>query len=244
MNEGSNRIVLAVVAALVILTIALVMGSGSCSKLGGSTGGDAMLNPSSNATSKDNTRSSQTNGEGVYDYSPVSGADKDMTIEEFEKLLASSSGQSGTNIRDAASSSNIPSGVKVYQELESRGFSESVVSADFDLNGNYESNNEIDLSSTDRFPSYTSSYVSSADVLWLVYINDGCYYAVALGSPTGELSKSIILTETDKIVQYDGVKNEFSDFALDQVPNTKCIKVDRIDKATLDSYTIDVLERA
>lgn len=255
MGNNANKIVLGIVVALVALMLVFVMGSGSCSSGGGGGGGGApaALTSSSassasiGAGSSSSSTSSSSNAEDVlddggYDYNPVSGADKDMTIDEFEALLDSKSAPAGENARNAAASQSVPSVAQVYQELAQRGFNDARVSVDFDINGAYSDPIVIEEPSDDKYPSYTTVYSSLTGVSWIIYVNDGSFFAAPLGSSSSPLSNNVILSESDRVVQYDGQKNEFSDFALDAVSDTTCVRVPRIDAATLDGYALETLE--
>ena len=76
-----------------------------------------------------------------------------------------------------------------------------------------------------------------------MYVNDGCYLAVPIGVVGGDaFERQVILAETDAITQYDGTKNQFSDFPVASITDATCVRVDRIDKPTLDSYAPSQLE--
>lgn len=243
MTENANKIVFAVVAVLAVVTLSLVFGSGSCS--GGGGGGGAptpggQVYPSTSGAAS--IMADEGDDESAFDYSPVAGADKDMSIEEFEALLASSPSAVGENVRNAATSDSVPAASDVYKSFEQRGFDNIALSVDFDLDGKYFSPIVLDASADDKYPSYTGVYTSSQNVVWMIYVNDGSYFAAPLGSANGALSKNIILSEADYVTQYDAQTNEFSDFAINQVPDTTVVKVTQVNKASLDSYTLESLE--
>lgn len=236
MRENANKIVIAVAAVLAAITLVLVVGSGSCANSGGGGGGPSASTSASSLNAEDNS------GDGGYDYNPVSDADKDMTIDEFEALLDSASAPTGENARNATASQDALSVAQVYQELAQKGFNDAKVSVDFDINGAYSDPRVIEEPNDDRYPSYTTMYSSSTGVSWIIYVNDGSFFAVPLGSSSHPLSDNVIFSESDRVVQYDGQKNEFSDFALDAVADTTCVRVSRIDTATLDGYALETLE--
>ena len=237
MQSNANRIVALVGAGLLVAVVALVLGSG------GSNGGGGGTSPAATPTTGTQTQQEadvQTTGD-----SGGSSVEKDMSLDEFEALLDAydAGGETGQNARDAASSPDVPATNVVYQQVAERGFGDVEVQADFALDGSYADLHALDAASAERYPSYVITYVSSQDVLWAVYVNEGCYLAVPIGTVGGEpYERQIILTETDVITQYDGSKNQFSDFAIADIADATCVKVGRIDKATLDSYTPSQLE--
>jgi len=237
MQSNANKIVALVGAGLLITILALVMGSGGS---GGGGGGSAPASAASTSTdSQQGADVQKTEG------SSESSAEKDMSLDEFEALLDAydARGETGQNARDAAASPNVPAANAVYQQVRERGFDDVEVQADFALDGSYADLHTLDEGSTERYPSYAITYVSSQDVLWVVYVNDGCYLAVPIGTVGGDpYAKQIIFTETDTITQYDGSKNQYSDFAIATIIDATCVKVTRIDRSTLDSYAPSQLE--
>ena len=226
MQSNANRIVALVGAGLLVAVVALVVGSGGSG--GGGGGAPAATTPATD-TQAQQEADVQTTGD-----SGGSSVEKDMSLDEFEALLDAydAGGETGQNARDAASSPDVPATNVVYQQVAERGFGDVEVQAF-----------ALDAASAERYPSYVITYVSSQDVLWAVYVNEGCYLAVPIGTVGGEpYERQIILTETDVITQYDGSKNQFSDFAIADIADATCVKVGRIDKATLDSYTPSQLE--
>lgn len=237
MQSNANRIVALVGAGLLVAVVALVIGSG------GSNGGGGGTSPA--ATPTTGTQTQQEADVQTTERSSGGSAEKDMSLDEFEALLDAydAGGETGQNARDAATSPDVPATNVVYQQVAERGFGDVEVQTDFALDGSYADLHALDAASTERYPSYAITYVSSQDVLWAVYVNDGCYLAVPIGAVGGEaFERQIILTETDVITQYDGSKNQFSDFAIADIADATCVKVDRIDRATLDSYAPAQLE--
>lgn len=233
MGNNANKIVAVVAAVLVVAVIAMVMGS--VGNVGGGGGPVAPAPSSTNAT--------QQGSESL----PANGSEDtgDMTLDEFEALLDAYDAQQpvGENARDAATSPDVPSVSTVYQEVEQRGFDEAEVQADFDINGTYHDPETVDEASGEKYPSYSMYYTSTQNVIWIVFVNDGNYIAVALGEDGGEtFQKEIILTESSTITQYDGTRNQFSEFDISQIDDAVCIQVARIDKDTLDSYSPTQLE--
>lgn len=157
--------------------------------------------------------------------------------------LTTSTAPVGENARDAQSSAEVPTVAQVYEEADARGFGGAEVQASFDVTGNYHDPATLDAASEEAWASYSFPYTSAQGVYWLIYVNDGNYLAVPISHGSEVLSRQLIFTEQDHITQYDGIKNEYSDFALDELTDGIVgIRVDSLDAATLDTYTFEQLE--
>ena len=236
MNEASNKIVVGVLAVLVVLLAVLLASAGSCAPSGG---GGASPAASSGAS----TPTESTSESLLSDDSSAEQDVQDMSIEEFKQLLSEDNAPVGSNPRSAYTSNDVTTAAQTYESIRQRGFKDIEIWSDFDIDGTYVGTVTIDESSSSKYPSYKAFYVSDKNVTWLVYVNCGKYAAVPLGDSDGALSKSVILAESDTITQYDGMKNEYSDFDLAALAGVTGVKVAKIDKATLDSYSTDDLNR-
>jgi len=237
MENNANKIILAVGALMVVVLLGLVLSSG----LNGGGGGGSSTPPA--ATPQDNSQQQQQQQpEQTPEATTSSSTGDDMTIDELEALIDQSAATKGENIRDAATSPSVPTASTVYQEVTQRGFENPAVEADFDINGTYSESHVLDANSSEKYPSYTMLYQSTQGVLWVLYVNDGAYIAVPVGSAAGSFSKEIILVESDVVVQYDGINNEFSDRSVSSFTNAAVVRVTSVDKATLDSYSVAQLE--
>ena len=241
MNGNSNKIVVIVAVFLVVVMLTLLIGAGSCS---GSGGGAAVVDApdGGGASSGDASISSTATTSDAQGFSPSNGYE-DTTVDELRAMINDDHAPVGSNARDAATSSSAISAAEAFGSLDERGFGDVEVSADFDVNGTYIETRAVDGASDDRYPSYQAYYASEQGVAWLVYINDGNYIATPLGSEKSALPNRIVLSESDYVTQYDGDRNEYSEFALDSLPNAVGKRVARIDKPTLDSYSISDLEK-
>jgi len=168
---------------------------------------------------------------------------RDMTVDELRELINADAPPAGGNARSAATSPGVASAAQTYADLEDRGFAGIELCSDFDIEGNYTGMKSLDRASGAKRPSYTAYYTSERGVLWIVYVNDGCYAARPLGGEGGPLAKTIVLSENDYVTQYDGDRNEYSDFELDSLSEAVGLKVQRLDKSTLDTYSVDYLEK-
>lgn len=127
---------------------------------------------------------------------------------------------------------------ETYGELASRGLGAVELSASFDMSGEYIDNIALDRESSATYPSYHGVYVSESGIVWLVYVNDGHVCAVPVGSDAFQMTTETIFVEEDFVVQYDGLRNEFSNFGIDEIGDDGGIgvRVDRIDAQTLSGY--------
>lgn len=233
MRGNANRTILVVVSVLLVVTLALVVGSGSCSAAGGG-GGGAVSAPSgaSSISSTDAIPTESALPEGSY---------KELS-DQLEAKIDAKAAQEGANGRDAASSTETRTVSETAAELGSRGFSDVELTASFALDGTYLGDTVIDLNAAadDKYPSYKMTYMSPSNVEWLIASIDGNTYA-ATGAIIDSQRKWIVLSEIDSVVKYNGLSNRYSDYALNGSDEYVGVRVQRVDKSTLDSYTPDML---
>ncbi|HAM14754.1 MAG TPA: hypothetical protein DCP91_02600 [Eggerthellaceae bacterium] len=132
-------------------------------------------------------------------------------------------------------------GSEARASFDNRGFNGVSVVADIDSQGSYIGDTVVEASSSERYPVYTGEHLSPSGVIWGIYVNDGAFYASPLAIGENAVNKNVIVTEADVVTQYDAMKNEFSDFTVQECLNdgVAVLKVDRIDLATLDAYTAE-----
>lgn len=240
MNGNANKVVLALAAALTAALLALVISSGG-SRGGG--GGSAPSQPADAAGEQPGQEQPEgaeaPQQEATPGYDP--SAERQMSLEELEQELESSTVPVGDNPRDAATSPKVPTTAEAYGQAADRGFGDLQLMADFSLDGSYSDPHPLDASSADRYPSYKMLYTAQTGVIWAVYVNEGAYLAIPLGTPEQQLGKEIILSESDVVTQYDGSRNQYSDFPIDGLTDEVGVRVRRVDAATLDSYPLATL---
>lgn len=189
-------------------------------------------------------------GTGQQEGSPATAEQATTTAQDSpdetgtsEVDLTTSTAPVGENARDAQTSADVPTTTQVYEEAETRGFGDTQVQASFDLQGTYHDPTTLDEASEEAYPSYHFPYTSAQGVYWIIYVNDGNYLAVPFSRGGEVLSHQVVFSERDYITQYDGLKNEYSDFALDELTDGIVgVRVDSVDAATLDTYTFEQLE--
>ena len=263
MDNGSNKVILLVASLLVACVIVLLLVSGGCHR-GGSGGGGASAGASS-TTAASGTLSSTNNGGQTTDAGAAttptnqkgtaaqtstgqSGSqwatgDYETDYQRLMQELGADT-NTGSNARDPQASATVKSATETYQELSQRGFSDFVLESEFDMSGTMIGETEIDEGSTEQYPSYRTVYLSAKGVFWIIVVNDGQTYAVPMASQDAEITREIILTETDHITQYDGATNKYSDWTFAELLSNGIVgvQVPHIDTATLDSYSVADLE--
>ncbi|MCL2807169.1 MAG: hypothetical protein FWD27_03250 [Coriobacteriia bacterium] len=230
MEKKNNNTIIWVIAgvlcvgALLLFVTANTGGGGG----GGVSGGAGTPGEGANMTSTENNNTSS-------DGTPIDWVNygDEPLPEEFAP------GAFGDPI-DAETSLDVPTVTEVRKGLENRGLEDLPLTVDFAIDGTYSLPVELNSDSNDKYPSYTIDYLSSSDITWVIYVNNGYY----LARPLVEIDTAtpIVLSESDYIVGYNGDDNTFvtSNPPADQMI---VVKVDRIDKATLDGYTLDELEK-
>lgn len=249
MDNNANKILAGVAALLTVVLLALVISSGNSGGGGGGGAPAAPTQPAETEATPEQPTETETGQQQptetapapttTVDYDPT--AEKQMTIDELEEQLSQSTYPVGDNPRDAATSQAVPTVATVAQQKTDRGFGDLDLIVDFDINGTYTDPHVVDASSADKYPAYKMLYTSSSGVIWAIYVNDGHYQAIPVGSQDQQLTKEIIVCESDAVVQYDGMTNQYSDFPLTSLTDEVGVRVTRVDAATLDSYTIQTL---
>ena len=230
----SNKKASLFMAVHVVMLLVCCVGSSACSRTGGVEGSAASTEAAACPSSPS----------GAY------GAAEDedeLSYEEhvarLQQLLRENDAPQGTNVRDASSSASVQTTSEASVDFSDRGFGDEPVCADSLIDGTYTGFVELDKGSTEKHPSYEVVYTSPLGITWDVLNNDGTFQASPIGV-TPEGLGGIVLTELDYVVQYDALDNEYSDFTIDDCANAGFLVqgVARIDKETLDSYSLDRLK--
>ena len=249
MKENANRIVIGVVVVLVVVVVFLLVGSGACTNAGGGGGGGAPTTPaaSSPSAASASASSASAGSQSASASSPTAGEAGDENYGELRDQLTQELSEGtapvGANAHDASGSANVTTVAQAHDDLQQRGFGDLALSATFDISGNYIGSTVLDSASGEKLPSYQATYQSGDSVEWRIVVNDGRVFAVPTAAKAVTISKEIIFSETDSVLQYDGVRNQYSEFSFADLAAKGAIgvKVDKVDKATLDSYTPEML---
>ena len=170
-GKGQKNPIVPIVAVIVIALLAVLsIRLFACHDDGKEApANETSVNSEASASSSTSVSASKADGDASL-----------MTREELEEALSTSTAPVGDNARDAALSQTVPTVSNVYAELKRRGFEDFAVQADFAIDGTYTGTTSLEEGSSEKRPSYVSFYTSSSDVIWLVYVNDGCYMAVPM----------------------------------------------------------------
>ena len=123
-----------------------------------------------------------------------------------------------------------------------RGFSECTISTNYDMDGNFGDSAEVSGSS-ENHPYYEAIFVTSNSEIWNVMEVNGTIIANPLSyNEQSKRSAPILISESDTIVSYDNVNNNF----YETIPNESeviVITVDRIDAETLEKLTVEEIDK-
>ncbi|MBQ9057592.1 MAG: hypothetical protein IJ125_00215 [Atopobiaceae bacterium] len=162
---------------------------------------------------------------------------------EIMEKLTTSDAPVGENPRDSHKSQNQPTVSAFVQELKARGFDEFILEALYERDGSYRFNSELEETSDSSYPVYTARYISNDSVMWEITCIDGVITAVPTYLENTTLESTTLFVEDDRLVQYDAIKNEYSDFNTSSyiTKDVNIVVINRLDKANLDSYTKQIL---
>lgn len=130
---------------------------------------------------------------------------------------------------------------EVRSFLSERGFDQYPITADANIDGKLFENGEIGESTTDKHPTYQTFHVTSNGDYFTILVLDGTIYAYPLSySIQKEMEKTIIISETEKLVCYDIVTNTY--FTIKPKKELfDIIIADRIDSNSLEKYSDDMI---
>lgn len=209
----------------------------------------------SDATAVEDSKQDASNDEvGVSepkddaDVAPKDDANEAPTDDSYEARrdqlldeLADHQAPVGDNARDAAQEQGILTVAELSKQLADRGFPPLEITANFDLAGTFLDGAVLDSDSEERYPSYQMIYRSNQGVAWVIAVNAQAYFAVPVAAEGVSLQRQIILSESNTVIQYDGIRGQYSDFGFDELGDALGIQVAKIDRATLESYTAQQL---
>jgi hypothetical protein len=139
-------------------------------------------------------------------------------------------------------SKNNKSTADVQAELKDRGFESLLISATYNINGDfdfeYSQNNDIEA----LHPTYDMVYNNPDNGdQWFIYCYGGQFFAfpITYNQNSGK-DVYIVVSEKNSIMSYDCETNTYNEI-IPKETDLIIRKVDRIDKKTLDSMTLEVL---
>ena len=123
---------------------------------------------------------------------------------------------------------------EAYSNLTARGFTQTAITADYSINGNYTGDAEISGDSKEKHPTYQTYYVSADESVWMILETNGRVFAVTVSQDPGSDS-GIVVSESESIVSYDSASNSFYELSPKESSGTVVVTVPHIDSQTLDS---------
>lgn len=130
------------------------------------------------------------------------------------------------------------------EELTYRQFDAGVTTTEYSEDGDYISINFIDANSDEKHPQYDVYYKSESEVTWAIHLVGKNIVATPSSYISDEGSWPIYLTEIDGVPSYENTVNTFCAISERDYRGIAIIeKVDRINAATLEEYTPEVLKK-
>ena len=147
------------------------------------------------------------------------------------------------SVIDANESTDVTTEKEAQDLFTERGFTEYPITTNYTMGGNYTDEKEIDGTSEELHPMYTSYYVNSDGDLWTIELINGCItaYPVSYIEQSGS-EIPMIFVETDTVYSYDSVTNKF----YETIPKDTAIvvkKIDKIDSSALDKLTKEGIDK-
>lgn len=143
----------------------------------------------------------------------------------------------------AKESDNLLSEQEVTKLLSARVFDTENIVTDYTMDGEYLDGAEIDKNSEEKHPLYKMLYASKSEILWNIYVINGVVSAYPVSyNLVSDRQAVLLITETDTVTSYDYISNQF----YETIPKESSLitrKIDKIDKETLDDFTIGGLSK-
>ena len=141
-----------------------------------------------------------------------------------------------------ADSEFIQSEEQVHTSLTESGFVDFPITSEFAMNGEFFESYEISDSSEVKHPIYETFYVTESDDIWtIMVVNDSITALPVSYNMESNRNVEVIVSEKETIFGYDNVSNQFYEI----IPNESefmVIVVDKIDAATLEELTVEVID--
>ena len=147
------------------------------------------------------------------------------------------------SVTDAKSSKTVQAEKDIIDDLKSRGFVEISAYTDYEMDGTFHQETEIDADSKEQHPKYKAYYISEANEFWtLIWINGKIMANPVTYNFESENEVQLVLSEDEKINGYDNYTGKFYETIPDE--NALIVKVvEAIDKETLDRLTAEEIEK-
>lgn len=145
------------------------------------------------------------------------------------------------SVTDVVDAKNIYTEKEVMDLCEERGLNDYPITSEFLMNGNAYDEEEIGDIANEKHPLYQLFYISPKEMLWTIYITNGTVSAYPVSyNLVSDKDAPLLITETDTVIGYDNETNRY----YETIPKRKSVivmKVEKIDRETLDLLTMEVL---
>lgn len=141
------------------------------------------------------------------------------------------------SVTNAKKSKNVLTEKEAVKLLSDRGFTEYSVTTEYSMDGEYNDPKDIDDSSDNKHPVYSTYYTSKTEEVWTIYIIDGSVIAYpASYNLESDKDVELIISEKDTLISYDNTTNNFYETKpKESAVDLKIIK--QISSKSLDNLT-------
>lgn len=147
------------------------------------------------------------------------------------------------SVIDANDSTDVTTEKESMELFTDRGFTEYPITTNYSMDGKYSDEKEIEESSAEKHPMFTTYYVCESGDLWTIELVNGCITAYPVSyNEQSESEVPVIISETDTTYSYDSITNKF----YETIPKDTALivkKIDRIDSASLESLTKEGIDK-
>lgn len=169
---------------------------------------------------------------------PVYNSDEYASVKEY--LEQYSEILSEINVNDATT---VFSEAEVVETLINRGFGQYPVTSSYNMEGVYNSPTDVSENAVSKHPIYETYFLTEAEEVWTIVIVDHTIVANPVSfNMQSELGVQVIFSESDSIMSYDSETNKF----YESIPSKSVLlvkKVERIDKETLQKWTVEEISK-
>lgn len=190
---------------------------------------------------KDNGTESGAESESKRDENVV--GDESFQVEIVDADAYYEQNSTIISVVDANASEDVQTEKEVLEDLENRGFSDTSVFTDYDMDGTFHEEIEIGDMPADKHPKYMAYYITENEEVWtLIWINGKIMANPVSYNMQSKLPAQLVISETEIINGYDNHTGKF----YETIPNDNALivkVVDSIDKDLLERLTIEEIDK-
>ena len=191
----------------------------------------------------DKLRSPKSGTESESKSDDIAAGDESFHVEIVDADEYYEQNSAVISVVDADASEEVQTEKEVIEDLENRGFSETSVFTNYDMDGTFHEEIEIGDMPEDKHPKYMTYYVTENEEVWtLIWINGKIMANPVSYNLQSTLPAQLVISETETINGYDNHTGKF----YETIPNDSelIVKVvDSIDKDLLESLTIEEIDK-